>query len=267
MALDSEVFNDRVFESVKWPQRLKRKLSQGFSLFSLVKDRRAQLQARYSEPEEVLYYRKTAVNQGWDSFERSVLVSEVVRPLFSIAVIGCGAGREVFAFEKLYPHGRVIGFDISKDMIRAARSVQPSWSRAHFVHGDFEPGESSYDLIWVAASVESHIPGQKKRIQFYSKLREGLRPQGKIFMSPLVRPLGGLTSRRMGSLALLLLKPWAWEPGDSCQSYWGGHTVSPTLVYCHFFPNPMAFRSEVTKAGLRARSPANGDKAFQVLEN
>ena len=191
-----------------------------------------------------------------------MLDSEVKNVPLSIVVLGCGGGREVLAFQKKYPKALVHGFDISPGMIERARQ-----NKGEFFVGDQGALSRSYDLIWVSASIESHIQGRRCRVQFFNRLRSKLKLKGKIILSPLIRPLGRGTTRHLGSLLLKWSRFQDWEQGDSFQSYWGGHTQSSTLVFCHFYPSPQDFAGEVLESRLSGRVSSLSQKDFCVLEN
>jgi len=247
------------------PSRVRRRWLQLKSIgeWAVAQDEQSVLQKRYSETEEVQFYKATAFD-GFDGFEQKVLDCEFKKMPRNIAVIGCGGGREVFAFEKMFSKSRVSGFDLSLPMIEAAKTLQPQASEAQFIHGDQLSGK--YDLIWISASIESHIRGQKQRVQFYKSLEAHLSPMGKIISMPLIHPMGLWTARVLGSLMVCCLKPLEWEYGDSLRSFWGSHSTSPQVVYCYYYPSPSHFSKEVLLGGLSPRPFDLKEKGVWILQ-
>ncbi|HVO79523.1 MAG TPA: methyltransferase domain-containing protein [Terriglobales bacterium] len=93
---------------------------------------------------------------------------------------GCGTGRST---RFLREHGfHAIGIDISGDMIRKARQLDPGGDYRLIEDGDFSQFRpQSFDLV-LAAFTFDNIAGEEKKVQLFQGLGGLLRPQGRIVM-------------------------------------------------------------------------------------
>lgn len=91
---------------------------------------------------------------------------------------GCGAGRSTRFLRKL--GFDVTAIDISQEMIRKARTVDPGGDYRLIAHGDFSQFEAqSFDLV-LSAFTFDNVPANKEKVRLLSGLRNLLQPQGKI---------------------------------------------------------------------------------------
>jgi len=89
---------------------------------------------------------------------------------------GCGTGRSTRFLQK---HGfDTIGIDISKDMIKHAKTIDPKGKYYVIKDGDFSRIKNSYDII-LSAFTFDNIPNGNKT-DLFSKLRVLLKKEGII---------------------------------------------------------------------------------------
>lgn len=91
---------------------------------------------------------------------------------------GCGAGRSTRFLRELGLN--TIGIDISDEMLRIAKSVDPSGRYIRVDDGDISMIESEeFDLI-LSAFTFDNIPTRGKKIMLFSQMRSMLSDKGKI---------------------------------------------------------------------------------------
>lgn len=93
---------------------------------------------------------------------------------------GCGTGRST---RFLRDHGfHVTGVDISEDMIRKARQLDPEGDYRLIEDGDFSQFQrGAYDLV-LAAFTFDNIATEEKKVRLFQKLGDLLSPEGRIVM-------------------------------------------------------------------------------------
>src|SRR6266849_3485842 len=72
-----------------------------------------------------------------------VLEKMRLAPTDNVLDVGCGAGWLSRRLSKLVPEGRVVGMDISDEMIRQARRASAGFDNLMFVTGDVHAGAAS----------------------------------------------------------------------------------------------------------------------------
>jgi SAM-dependent methyltransferase len=91
---------------------------------------------------------------------------------------GCGAGRSTRFLRKL--GFETTGIDISEEMIRQAKGLDPAGDYRLIQPGDFSAFEpDSFDLILCAFPFDN-ISGWNEKIYLFSKLGSLLKPEGKL---------------------------------------------------------------------------------------
>lgn len=208
----------------------------------------------YSRPQEVNFYKAYAnfglhLNEGQAFYE--VKKNHEEKELPSCLVVGCGAGREVFAIAKERIYSQVLGIDTSAAMIDAAQSIEMP-SSVSFRQCGVQEVSGAYDLIWITSILESHIQGRHRRIAFYEEIFTRLKPGGCVIMTPFIRPLHWRNLHFWSSQLLRLrwLGTKQWEPGDVMVANLGSHNIARDLVYSHFYPSKGHFTEELNLAGF-----------------
>jgi trans-aconitate methyltransferase len=91
---------------------------------------------------------------------------------------GCGAGRSTRFLQSL--GFAAIGLDISADMIRKAREMDPRGDYRLIPDGDFSPcPKGSYDLVFSAFTFDN-IPTLERKVRLFAGLGSLLSPEGGI---------------------------------------------------------------------------------------
>lgn len=91
---------------------------------------------------------------------------------------GCGAGRSTRFLRKL--GFDVTAIDISQEMIRKARAVDPGGDYRLIEHGDFSQFEAQgFDLV-LSSFTFDNVPEKKEKVRLFAGLRNLLEPQGKM---------------------------------------------------------------------------------------
>jgi len=91
---------------------------------------------------------------------------------------GCGTGRSTRFLTQL--QFAAIGVDISAEMVRKAREIDPHGDYRVLPEGDLsEFEEDSFDLV-LSAFTFDNIPTMEKKVRLFTELRRVLRRDGKI---------------------------------------------------------------------------------------
>jgi SAM-dependent methyltransferase len=171
--------------------------------------------------------------------------------------VGCGVGREAFAFaSRGYD---VLAIDVAPGMIeKATCQTIPDDLRVEFRVLDvteLDDGVGEFDYVFFSEGVYSLIPTRRMRIETLSRAAALLAPGGSIFLSALLRrPTYASRIALQGAIfrisKKLLGRPRHFEPGDRMSRY-----VSPVgdpskLCYIHLFKSPAEVKEEIGVAGL-----------------
>lgn len=154
-----------------------------------------QVTAIYNQPEMVAYHADLAMHEGLWRSEQALIAKYCALP-GRVLVIGCGAGREVFA---LVPQGcEVIGLDRSCAMLQQASTLE---RQAHGERsGRWHCGDAvclpyrneSFESVVMLSQVIQHIPKRWRRQQALQEIRRVLKPQGYCILSSYNRPISFL---------------------------------------------------------------------------
>lgn len=227
------------------------------SAFASPEEMQAAITKRYEIDSEIDFYERLA-RWGWHDYEEKNVASilEKIPSDGKVLVIGCGAGREVFALESSNPRLKVDGLDISAEMIKLAKKIaKEKGSQARFVLGSFRDSqpelEHAYDLVWVTGALEMHTQGKMNRVRFFQTMQKFLRKDGIVFFLPFIERAGKRKHLEWGSQLLRLrwFGKGRWEPGDRPSSFLGYHSASNHMIYTHSYPSDSAFEAEITEAG------------------
>ncbi len=91
---------------------------------------------------------------------------------------GCGTGRSTRFLQTL--EFATIGVDISADMIRKAREMDPKGDYRLIPDGDFSPFQKgAYDLV-LSAFTFDNIPTRERKVKLFAELGSLLSPEGRI---------------------------------------------------------------------------------------
>lgn len=178
-----------------------------------------------------------------------------------VLVIGCGSGREAFAFAK---HGlKVYAMDIVPEMIELAQTcAQKQNESIHFFAAAFptlnDLEEAPVDFIYVSSFVINFLQGEQNRVHYMAKLSHLLKAGGEIYLCPSIEKIS-FGSLEFYSSSLMRLnswiKGWNFEKGDHAISTYHG---DGELMYFHHYPSEDDFFREVQQAGY-AIAPISED--------
>jgi ubiquinone/menaquinone biosynthesis C-methylase UbiE len=107
-----------------------------------------------------------------------------LKPHFAILDLGCGPGTITRGFCQYVPNGKVVGIDISEDVILQARSLSSKTEHANldFVVGDLVPRmpfeDASFDVIYTHQCL-LHIPNA---VHVVREAHRVLKPGGMLAM-------------------------------------------------------------------------------------
>lgn len=91
---------------------------------------------------------------------------------------GCGTGRSTRFLQKL--GFDAIGIDISEDMIKKAREIDPEGDYRLIKDDDFsQVQENTYDLV-LSAFTFDNIPTMEKKVKLFRQIRNLLQGEGKM---------------------------------------------------------------------------------------
>jgi SAM-dependent methyltransferase len=254
------------------------------SVFSDHRAIQALVKERYDSEAEVRHYLAIS-DEGLYTEEESVVREFLKLRRFSYPiecralVVGCGAGREVFALEKMGLN--VKGIDLSEKMIACAKKVSAQRMgkatptreiQAEFETTDLEgfcAPNGSFDLVFVSSAIAEHIRGRDARIRFYSKARALITDRGGIYVGPEIQRVSLVSPYFWASQVLRLrwrLKQEKWEPGDSARAFFGKHNRDLGLVFYHFYPSLIQFKDEISNAGLDIVSHHEGGYLLRATD-
>ncbi len=213
-------------------------------------------QDRYASQKEIAYYKKIA-HCGFEDFEEEVVLSAFkdLPSHPSVLVIGCGTGREAFAFEKL--GCQVTGLDLAGEMINFAKSQN---SNCHFLKTDvFSIPACHFDLVYVSSAINGHFLGRHERLRFYRRLHNFCHADSLLISIPDIRKLNPRHHQYWASQVLRLrhLADGNWEPGDTARSFLGNHNDDAQMIYYHYYPSHAAFSGEMQNSGFQSWQSQN----------
>lgn len=235
--------------------RVKRRLNQGLQLlFSprLTSSQAANdaLEKRYGSAKELEFY-KSVAHSGFDDFEEKAINAALEN--FSapptVLVIGCGTGREAFAFEQL--GCQVTGIDPVSSMIEFAKSQK---SNCHFKVGNpFSIPSCHFDLVYISAALNGHIFGKRERLRFYRRLRNFCHDKTLLISIPEIHKMNRRSHFYFASLVMRIrhFADGNWQPGDTARSFLGNHNDDGEVLYYHYYPDYPSFASEMASSGFR----------------
>jgi SAM-dependent methyltransferase len=210
---------------------------------------------KYSDPKEVLLYSQMA-SEGLDEDER-LLLDQFMRRKGRVLNVGCGAGREAFALAEA--GFEVVGIDVAPGMIaEAKRHAQTSGINIHFAVKDataLDYPPNSFNYVLFSASVYSHIPTRKLRIDTLRRISDLLTPNGILFFS--VQYKGSTLLPRVSlydafrNFAKPILKNRIHsEPGDVLVPYVSPVGTPSKLCYFHLFKDAGEVLEELSSANV-----------------
>jgi SAM-dependent methyltransferase len=189
-----------------------------------------------------------------------------LEPASRILLIGCGAGRDLIA---LAERGhRVDGLDIEPEALAACRvELERRGLRATLYTASVHEArlESPYDAALFSWFVYGYVPGAGERVRTLVRLRETLRPGGRVLLTYQPRPANA--SRIPAALARLFarvtLSDRMPEHGDFVELLGSGPERS--IHFEHRFSGAEIV-DEAQRAGLSVRSHEHGRDGRLVLQ-
>ena len=159
------------------------------------------------------------MHAGLRNEEACLLEAHPVPREASICVVGCGSGREVFAFYRLGFH-HIVGIDCTPELLDIARQrgekdglpVRFELATASAIPSS----DASFDLITFFENVYGHITPRAERLKTLNEAHRALKPGGVCFLvvtNMYVRWLYRAYFALQG-LTLPLWNPQKLEPGD-----------------------------------------------------
>jgi 2-polyprenyl-3-methyl-5-hydroxy-6-metoxy-1,4-benzoquinol methylase len=172
---------------------------------------------------------------GWDHNDHyhDFLLRHVPKHCRNALDIGCGTGT--FTRRLAQRALRVVGVDLSPEMVRIARERSTGYPNVEYRLSDvqdWEPAEAQFDCIATIATLH-HLPPE----EMLRKMRMALRPGGTLLVLDLYtqQTAADLLTNVVAvpvNLALRVTKDWrVWEPAE-VRAAWDEHgrtDVYPTL--------------------------------------
>jgi spermidine synthase len=162
-----------------------------------------------------VWYRNTVLTGGyWDLF--LMLPPLLDRPPERMLVIGNAGGTVARAYGRFWPRVQIDGVELDPSVTRAAQRYLGLGDnpRLHVITGDGRPylelTKRRYDLIVVDAYRQPYIPFYLATREFFSLVREHLRPGGMVALNVAATPDDHRLSRALGT-TLLSVFPQAWR--------------------------------------------------------
>jgi SAM-dependent methyltransferase len=227
----------------------------------------------YDRPEIVADYERVT-EEGLSPAEESV-TARFLNEGARVLVVGCGTGREAFAFARRGMH--VVGIDISGAAVATARrrateliDVAGTVSFENVSLMQYAPAGAPFDFVLVASDVLCGIPGTANRIAALTRARQAARVGAHVVVAARSGrgPLRVLLEAPRAALGLLGLGDR--ERGD--RFAWDGPPA--TRRFFHVYGDDVELANELAYAGLaydgrvagfvvarcedRARAPAAG---------
>lgn len=209
------------------------------------------------------YYSRPDVISAWkESFKAGLSDSEeefarkFLRPGDKVCVVGCGAGREIAA---ICAKGlEAEGFDISKDMVAAAKeNLRSAGLNERIIYcGSFEDLTGKYKAVFLGTSYGA-IVSKKQRIKILKQLIGCLLPGGAVYICCGYKPASRLEKFRFGlwkTMAFVFFGNREVELGDC---------IIDDGEFNHYFFSPEDLLAEIKSAGLNAE-PSLGREAFFI---
>ena len=211
--------------------------------------RRPELQAAIAEKWHDVARLEDGDRLGWHAWE-SEFYGAHLRPGDRVLLVGCGAGRDLVP---LIERGHeAAGLDLSAEVVDLARQrlARRGLSAPRYV-GAVEDAVLPTDFDAAAFSwlCYGYLPGSEARVRALRRLRECLRPGGRVLLSyPLREEPRSVWPARMTRLASRVLRSdWCPEHGDLFLLSGRGRRLA--LHYEHHFV-PEEFLAEARRAGL-----------------
>lgn len=260
--LNNENYRNQIAKADKGLGRITRRLDQFLQVFRS-KDIEnpeqifAAIKKRYATSAEIDFY-KDYIHRGFFK-EELIAVKHCLEQLRKTQprslVIGMGAGRESFAFEKA---GFVSdGIDNCPQMVKAANEMKLELeSKSNYWQQDIlENPEMNhkYDVILHSPGINGHIPTQKSRSAFLKASADNLHENGFILFTPEIWPLKRFSVNWIISHILKFRwgKKQKWLLGDTIRSFFGNHNDTKQVMYYHYYQSSQEVEEELMNAGLK----------------
>ena len=156
------------------------------------------------------------IQKSISGFGDAVLAAAAAKPGESVLDVGCGTGTTTAALAAAVgPQGRVLGADISEELVGAARSQD--LANARFIVGDatteaFEAG--SFDLVFSRFGVMFFADP----VAAFKNLRRAMKPSGRLvficWRTPAENPWGSVPMRAAAPHLPPAEKPGPEDPGQ-----------------------------------------------------
>jgi SAM-dependent methyltransferase len=158
-------------------------IAQDAGMSNDVETMRREVLETYLTPQAVAYYSARA-DEGLRTWEEAV-VRRHFPSAGSVLIVGCGAGREMFALES---RGfEVQAVEISPPLAEAARRnavVLGSRATIHLTDGQALPGDDrAFDVVTLWSQVLAYVPTAGERARFLGEVGRVLRPGGVLSLS------------------------------------------------------------------------------------
>jgi len=193
--------------------------------------------------------------EGFSDYELSLIQSHCHNYDAAVLNVGCGAGRESFAFNKL-GFRNVRGIDCTEALLQIAkkRSKEEGYNiEFEFATADKLPYQAgTFDIVTFFENIYGHITPHSARIGSLIEINRVLKPGGLVIMvvNSIYHRWRYFAAFKMLEMFRMLYNPNGMEKGDK---FWGrGRKTNPqgkAQVKIHWF-KPEEIPEDARKIGL-----------------
>ena len=185
------------------------------------------------------------ISHGLAWWERNV-ADRYLRAGDRVLVVGCGSGRDVFAFVE---RGCVVtGVDPAERALRRARDYLDRQGRSALLEREFFEDwrcDLVFDVVWFSWFTYGYVPDSRRRVEMLKKAARNVSPGGVVVISYPTNPPRNRAAAVARFAQRLWKRDWVLEEGDVIGRVQG----TGLFTYEHRFTRP-EIEKETRAAGF-----------------